>query len=190
MLFSHDWTISPECEQDGLWAGDNILFVPNQLLGKNYIIYCRSAQLCTRSTVLALDTRSTVLKFQNNRASKFQKRCSQHPVQIFLEKRQNSSKVTKMHPFLTLTNAKSSSSSFFFFFYKSPNFNPFQITVFSFMMLLQGAQKQPCSPVWSSAKGTLSSSSTTSSGHHVNDKRKLCQKHKESKDWVLSPQCQ
>ena len=76
MLFSHDWTISPECEQDGLWAGDNILFVPNQLLGKNYIIYCRSAQLCTRSTVLARDTRSTVLKFQNNRASKFQKRCS------------------------------------------------------------------------------------------------------------------
>ena len=87
---------------------------PTSCWGKNYKICFRSAQLCTRSTVLALDTRSTVLKFQNNRASKFQKRCSQHPMQIFLEKRENSSKVTKMHPFLTLTNAKSSSFSFFF----------------------------------------------------------------------------
>ena len=113
MLFSHDWTISPECEQDGLWAGDNILFVPNQLLGKNHKICRRNAQLCTRSTVLALDTRSTVLKFQNNRASKFQKRCSQHPLPIFLEKWQNSSKVTEMNPFLSSTKAKK------FFFHQS-----------------------------------------------------------------------
>ena len=137
------------------------MFGPNQLLGKNHKIYCRNAQLCTRSTVLALDTRSTVLKFQNNRASKFQNRCSHHSLPIFLEKWQNSSKVTEMNPFLSSTKAKK------FFFHQSHNCNPFKITVSSTMMLLPGAQKQSCPPVRPSAKRTLSPSSTTSSGHHV-----------------------
>ena len=137
------------------------MFGPNQLLRKNHKIYCRNAQLCTRSTVLALDTRSTVLKFQNNRASKSQKRCSHHPLPIFLEKWQNSSKVTEMNPFLSSTKAKK------FFFHQSHNCNPFKITVSSTMMLLPGAQKQSCPPVRPSAKRTLSPSSTTSSGHHV-----------------------
>ena len=133
------------------------------LLGKDDKICRRNAQLCTRSTVLAQDTRSTVLKFQNNRASKFQKRSSQHPLPIFLEKWQNSSKVTEMNPFLSSTKAKK------FFFHQSHNCNPFKITVSSSMMLLPGAQKQSCPPVRSSAKGTLSPSPTTSSGHRVND---------------------
>ena len=133
------------------------------LLGKDDKICRRNAQLCTRSTVLAQDTRSTVLKFQNNRASKFQKRCSHqhHPLPIFLEKWQNSSKVTEMSPFLSSTKAKK------FFFHQSHNCNPFKITVSSTMMLLPGAQKQSCPPVRPSAKRTLSPSSTTSSGHHV-----------------------
>ena len=108
------------------------MFVPNQLLVKNYKICFRSAQLCTRSTVLALDTRSTVLKFQNNRASKFQNRCSHHSLPIFLEKWQNSSKVTEMNPFLSSTKAKK------FFFHQSHNCNPFKITVSSTMMQLPG----------------------------------------------------
>ena len=176
MLFSHDWTISPECEQDGLWAGDNILFVPNQWLGKTYKIYCRSAQLCTRSTVLAQDTRSTVLKFQNNRASKFQKRCSCASCAYILRKVAEFVKSDRNAPIPFIDKSKK--------ILTEVNFNTL-ITVFSAMMLLPGAQKQSCSPVRSSAKGTLSPSSTTSSGHRVNEK--LCQKHKESKDWVLSP---
>ena len=51
--------------------------------------------------------------------------------------------------------------------FSSKSCNPFKITVSSTMMLLPGAQKQSCPPVRPSAKGTLSPSSTTSSGHHV-----------------------
>ena len=134
------------------------MFVPNQWLGKTYKIYCRSAQQCTRSTAQALDTRSTVLKFQNNRASKFQKRCSCASCAYILRKVAEFVKSDRNAPIPFIDKSKK--------ILTEVNFNTL-ITVFSAMMLLPGAQKQSCSPVRSSAKGTLSPSSTTSSGHHV-----------------------